>query len=201
MERFAAVGVLPGGERPIALAAGLALGYYGLLFIFDQWIFNGPPLPFGYYALNGGVTLTIFILIRWPRAATYLGRAYLPGVIAVLALVPILSGYLLVPPELYATRPWGLILSSEGLILRIVPILLVGLVLTAGYYRWPQIIVYTLGTTAVRVAALLLFNPTPDSSRTTGQLGGLPFILAVLSVETIGFLIGIVNLLLVLGRV
>jgi signal transduction histidine kinase len=176
---------MPNSARPLTIAAGLVLGYYGLLLIFDQWVFAAPPLPVSYYALNGGVALGILGLTLWPRATARLGRALLPGAIVVLALTPILSVYGLVPPALYEARPLGLILSSEGLVLRIVPILLVGLTLTAGYYREPQIVAYTLGTSAVRVGALFLFNPAPGRTAS----GELLFILGVLGVETISFLI------------
>ena len=41
-------------RRLLLLVTSLALGYHGLLTVLDHWVFLWPPLPLGYYVLNGG---------------------------------------------------------------------------------------------------------------------------------------------------
>lgn len=141
---------LAGDRQLLPLAAGLALGYQGLLWALDYWVFAWPPLPLGYYALNGAVALGVLGLALHP--ATRTDRRVVPLILSLMTLVPIVSAYLLVPPTLAAARPLGQLPGVAGLLMRLLPVLLLALVLTAWYYAWPQVLGFTLGSAALQLA-------------------------------------------------
>ena len=178
----------------LLLVTGLALGYHGLLTALDGWVFPWPPLPLGYYVLNGGTALGLLLLaLGLPPGARW-GRAVVPLVIGGLSLVPLWSTYLLVPTAVRATRPLGGPLATEGLVLRLLPVLGLALVLTAVHYHWPQVVGYCLGLALVQLG-WLVSQPTPGGLQPATVLGGRvilpPFInqLALQTVQTLGLLV------------
>ncbi len=142
---------------------------YSLLFFFADLVSARLPIPLGYYLLNAGTGVAVLILAWWPTAQARLGRALLPLVIGLLSVLPILSNYLLLPqfgpggPTGAPARGGGPpplpgpTLTAEGITLRLLPILLLAVVLTAWYYSRPQMIGYCLATSALCLG--LRFNP------------------------------------------
>jgi signal transduction histidine kinase len=179
-----------GDRRLILLAAAAAVAYHSLLFALDEWAFPWPPLPWSYYVLNSGAAALVLVLAGWQPVADRLGRALLPVVISLMALAPILSTYLLSDAD-RAARPLGLAFAAVGTALRIAPVLLLGLVLAAWYYRWLVVALYSLACAAVQIAALVLFA-TPGLPLIAG---GSPFAssiavqILVIIPETTAFLI------------
>jgi signal transduction histidine kinase len=173
----------------LPLAAGLALAYHLLLVVFDQWVFPWPALPPGYYVLNCGMALLALGLTA-ARTSERVVRATLPFVIVLLAMVPLLTTYLLVPPDQQAVRPLGVAFAAGGLTVRILPVLLLTLVLTAWYYRWPQVLIYNLGTAGVQIGLLLFVSSTAATASTESLLNSLVVIqLVVLAVQTVSLVI------------
>ncbi len=142
-------------RRLLLLVTSLTLAYQSLLGALDAWVFPWPPLPGGYYALNTAAPLGVLLGDLRPPLKARLGRAFLPLMIGVLGLAPLVSTYLLVPPAVRAARPLGGALATEGLVLRILPVLALVLVLTALHYRWPPVVGYSLGLAVVQGALLL----------------------------------------------
>jgi len=160
----------PSVVRLLYLAAWLWLGYLLLFFIIDRLFVRNPP-AFGYYALNTLCALLVLGLAWWHQAQVRLGRAFLPLVIILMSAMPILVNHLfatrVVAPGLGlgatpGPNPGGLPLppgpttSAEGMALRLLPMLFMALVLTAWQYRWPQVVLYSLGTAGLAIGLIVV---------------------------------------------
>jgi len=141
--------------RLLPPAALLWLAYSLLFFIADR-VAAPAPIPPAYYLLNASTGVVMLVLAWWQAAQAWLGRALLPLVIGLLSVLPILSNYLLLPrfgpggpfggPPPGGGPPLlpGPTLTAEGITLRLLPVLLLAVVLTAWYYHWPQVVGYCL---------------------------------------------------------
>lgn len=193
----------PGTVRLIYLAAWLWLGYLLLFFVIDRvFVRNAPPLQ--YYLINGLCALFVLVLARWRQAQTLLGQAFLPTVIGLMSAAPILTNHLiarLAPgpgpglgqgPE-GGLFPPGPTTSAEGMAMRLLPILFMALVLTAWQYRWPQVVLFSLGTAGLTLG-LLLFASGPGGLTVTlllssnGLSPGLFAGFLVAFIQTVSFL-------------
>src|SRR5579859_5522739 len=202
---------LPAPEAPVVrllpIAAALWLGYSLVFFAADQVAARLPISP-AYYLLNDSTGFLLLGLAWWPAAPARLGRAFLPLVIGLMSVPPLLSNYLLLPrfgpggpfgggaPRGSAPALPGPTLTAEGIALRLLPVLLLAVVLTAWHYRWPQVLLYCLGTAAVslslRLDPLLAGGGPPARSGDTSAAAPVsPFIasLIVVSVQTLCLLI------------
>jgi len=133
----------------LRIAASLWLGYLLVLAVFD-WNLSprGRPFLYGYYIMNGLTALLIFGLALWRQGQERLGRAFLPLMIILMSVSPIVGKYLLASDEIF---PGPLI--SIG----VQTILLIALVLTAWQYRWSHVAIFCLGTAGLNLGMLLLF--------------------------------------------
>src|SRR5438093_1216538 len=127
--------------------------------------------------MNALNALLVLGLAWWPRARALLGRAFLPVEIGLLSALPILANHLLAPRLPLGPGPGGgggdgsagggpfappgPTTSAEGMALRLLPVLFMALVLTAWQYRWPQVVLFSLGTASLTLG-LLLFASGPD---------------------------------------
>ncbi len=157
--------------RLLPYTVGLWLGYWLLFLVGDLWVTGDGLLPLPDYLLNASATLGALGLVAWSGGHERLGRAFLPLVIGLFTVLPILSTYLLVPRFSRPGQPPLLrsIFSAEGLALRILPVLLMALLLVAWQYRLPQVIGYSLGSAALSFGFVLI----PDRS-STAALGLIP---------------------------
>ncbi len=125
--------------------------YFLLLALVDQWSMRVrpdiQPLPVLYYIGHIFIALLILLLSRWQVLQQRVGRAFLPLLIALMSLGPIMIMVLLIP----ATTP-GPIVSAPGLFgLRALPMLCAGMVLTACTYSWRYVVGYVVGTSALMI--------------------------------------------------
>lgn len=169
----------PNAVRLVYLAAWLWLGYLLLFFLIDS-LFVREPLPPLYYTANALNALLVLGLGWWRQGRTLLGRAFLPAVIVLMSALPILASHLLVPhlvagsglgPGVAPGGPPvlpGPTTSAEGMALRLMPVLFMALVLTAWQYRWPQVVLFSLGTAALSLG--LLLSTSGPSGLTLGLL-------------------------------
>ncbi|MBN1991762.1 MAG: sensor histidine kinase [Anaerolineae bacterium] len=163
------IGLLP-------LTVGLWLGYLLALLLIDHLFYPHPVFPPLYYLLNGFNALVGLGLAWWPRGRSVLGRAFLPLVIGLLSVVPVVTAQLMTMrlPASPASGP-------EGVLLRIMPLLLMALILTAWQYGWRYVILFS-GGIALFTLGLHLFYFRP------GGLSLLPPV-TVLVIQTVSFLV------------
>ena len=160
----------------LRLAVALWLGYLFVLAVIDHTLYPHPVFPPHYYVINGLDALAVLGLARWRRGQQRLGGAFLPLVIALMSLVPAITGNIAVlgvPPG-PSNRP-------EVLMLRTLPILLVALILTAWQYPWIIVIAFSLGINLFALGLHLLFYRP-------GQASILPPLI-VLLIQTVSFLV------------
>lgn len=130
----------------LRLVAALWLGYLVVLSGMDHALFRRPVFGFHFYVINGLDALLVLGLTLGTRCRTALGRCFLPLIIALLAVVPVLTGNLVVlrmPPS-----PDG---NPEAIMLRLLPMMLMPLVVTAWRYQWRHVIIFILVLTAFHI--------------------------------------------------
>ncbi len=142
----------------LRLAVALWLAYLLVLLAIDHLLYPRPVFPPAYYALNGLTAVLILSLVLWSRAEARLKTTFLPLIIGLMALVPVFTSNLAVlglPPNA-ANRP-------ESIMLRILPVLFVALVLTAWQYRWPVVVLFSVGINLFSLGLHVLFQRPGDA--------------------------------------
>ena len=161
----------------VGIVVALWLGYLCFLASIDYTILARPVFSLPNYLINGSDALTVLGLCLWPRSKILLGRFFLPLVIILLSVVPIVSGNLVVlrmPPS-----PAG---NPEAILLRLLPMMLMPLILTAWKYSWKYAVIFTLATAGLNLGLHGWYY----------RSGGAPFMPPVAA-----FIIQAVNFLLV----
>ena len=160
----------------LCLVVVLWAGYLLVLAGIDHSIYPRPVFRLPFYLINVVDGLVVLGLTLWPRSRFLLGRCFLPLVIALLSVVPIVSGNLVVlgmPPS-----PNG---TPEAIMLRLLPMMLMPLVVTAWKYSWKHVVAFTLALAVFNVGLHgLYYRP-----------GGAPFLPPMLAfvIQTVSFLL------------
>jgi signal transduction histidine kinase len=162
--------------RLIRIAALLWLSYVLALAVIDHLLYPVPLFPTLYYVVNGLNALLVLGLAIWPSPRHWLGRAFLPGVIILMSVSPIIINQIF----LAGMQP-GPASIPENITLRLMPILFMALALTAWQYHWKQVVWFSLGLAAFRLG-LYYVLPRPAAQPT------LPPVTA-LTVQTISLLV------------
>jgi len=160
----------------LPVTAGLWLGYVLALLVIDRIFYIRPIFPPWYYLINASDALVVLGMAFWPPGRAWLGRAYVPLVIGLLSVVPVLMSQMVLmwlPPS-----PSG---GPEAMLVRTMPLLVMALVLTAWQYGWRMVIFFS-GGMAVLTLGLHLFFFRP------GGPSLLPPITVVI-MQTISFLV------------
>lgn len=162
--------------RLLYLALTLWLGYLAALALIDRFFYPHPIFPFQYYLINGLDVLVVLGLLRWSKEGGWAGRVVLPLVIGLMSVIPLLAGHLLL-----LSQPPGPANDPESLLLRLMPLLLMALILTAWQYRWGHVIIFSLGIAGFSMGLHLFFS----------RPGGAPLRapLTLLLIQTVSFLI------------
>lgn len=166
----------PNALALLPLTAGLWLAYLLALLVIDQLLGPRPIFPAWYYLLNGGAALGILGLSLWPQGRIQLGRIFLPLAIGLLSVAPVIMAQVVsmrLPPHQS--------ISPEAMLVRMMPLLLMALVLTAWQYSWRHVVLFS-GGMALFTLGLHLFFYRP------GGPSLLPQITMVL-IQTISFLV------------
>lgn len=161
---------------PLRLAVALWIGYLVTLMAIDHLFYPRPIFPPRYYLINGLDALVVLGLVTWRRAQVWLERAFLPLIIALMSLAPVITSNLAIlglPPSA-ANRP-------EAIMLRILPVLFIALALTAWKYRWQVVIAFSLGINLFSLGLHLLFYRPGGTSL-------LPPVTVVI-IQTVSFLV------------
>jgi len=160
----------------LALIVALWLTYLILLAGIDHLFFPRPVFRWPFYVINGVDGLVVLGLFLWSRSRVSPDRWLLPLVIILLSLVPITSGNLAVlrAPPSQAGNP-------EAIMLRLLPMMLMPLVLTAWKYTWNQVIAFTLAMAVFNVGLHCWFY----------RPGGAPFLPPLLAfiIQAVSFLV------------
>jgi signal transduction histidine kinase len=142
-------------SRVLHTAAWGWLSYLFLLACIDSYIYTGHPfmilLP--YYLINGGIALLFLGCSYWAWLQNSLKEYYVPLMLLIIAGLPIIANRLWIPP-----LPPGPMANIEGLTLRLLPVLFIGLVITAWHYSLAVVVLFALGTTGLEIA-LVRLNP------------------------------------------
>jgi signal transduction histidine kinase len=166
----------PAGVDFFPLAVVLWLAYLLTLTAIDVLSHPRPILPSIYYLIHLLDGLLVLALLHWPSGRAWMGEAFVPLVIGLLALVPIVVVNLLLPglPPTPATAP-------SSIQLRQMPLLLLALILTAWQYGWWAVLLYTGSVTLLTLGFHLTMMYPP----------GVPFWppLTVLMIQTVSFLV------------
>jgi signal transduction histidine kinase len=136
--------------RLIRLSAILWIGYLVVLAIVSQ-SFPGPQFTnLLYYGLLGAIALLCLGLAYWSWLQERLRKAFIPLVIAIITVMPIivshLTGYLF-PLGPRFTPP-------ESTVLAAFPFLFVGLLLVAWQYKWQYILFIILGIAGLNLGII-----------------------------------------------
>lgn len=116
-----------------------------------------PRSPFGpvylFYAANGVVVLLFLIFTHSDEIQRKLGQAFYPTLLLAISTAPILINVFLTP-----RFPNGPLANAEGMALRQLPVLFVALVLVAWEYDLLQVILFSLGTTALELGLIYFIS-------------------------------------------
>ncbi len=147
--------------RLIRFAAFLWLGYLIVLALINQAF--PPPLPsplppppqridFIYYIVQGFIAILCLILAYWPWVQEKLRRAFIPLIITIMTIMPIITHWLMI-----RFFPFNPQFSREGPVLTLLPFLFVGLLLVAWQYRWQYTLLIILGIAGLNLGVLWSF--------------------------------------------
>jgi len=172
--------------RLIRFAAILWIGYLVVLaFINVVSQVNLPPQQphhtdylyyIFYYILHGLIALLCLVLAYWPWIQERLREAFIPLVIAIVTVMP-----LIVNQFMGRLSPLGPRFGSpEGQVLAIFPFLFIGLLLVAWQYKWQHILFVILGIAGLNIGIMW----------SSAEPGTLPFqgVIAITLIQTVVFL-------------
>ncbi len=161
--------------RLLYLVMLLSAGYLVALAVIDHVFYPRPVFAPVYYQVNGLAILAALGLIFGSRNSPGLRAVFLPVVIFLLSVPPIVMGQLVTRriPPIQASGP-------ESVLLRTMPLLLMALILTAWQYGWRSVLLFTGSVTVFTLAVHLYFY--------RGGVSLLPP-LTILLIQTISFLV------------
>jgi signal transduction histidine kinase len=157
----------------LRMAAWLWLAYLVFMLGMDwlNYFYRPVPLPravllplYHYHASNGVLALIFFGLVYTSWIRTRVHSFFLPMMIGLMAVMPVLLSHIF-----NLQLPPGPLANVEGMILRQLPVLLIGLVLIAWHYNLAIMLGYSLG---VNLFDLLLIN-RPETIKIAGQLNAI----------------------------
>ncbi len=141
-------------------ASWIWLGYLCVLRLIDSILYVSAPQQIlgRYFLVNAGIAALFLGLSYWPWLQRVLKNFYVPLMLVVIGGLPIVAGRLWVP-----TLPLGPMSNVEGLTLRLLPILFIGLVIAAWQYSWPVIALFAVSTAGLEIA-LVLVQPMDNAT-------------------------------------
>ncbi len=139
--------------RVLRMAAWMWAAYLGALLLVDTLIHpHLPRLSVGLYYWGNGLAVLLFLaLAHWDWARENLGKTFLPLMILIISGAPILLHHTLVP-----RFPPGPLSNAEGMALRQLPVLFIGLALTAWRYQLPHVLLFSAATAILEMGLIIL---------------------------------------------
>ncbi len=144
-------------------AAWIWLGYLVLLLATEVYLSHMPIFSVSrFYLVNGSMALLFLFCALVPGLQTRLKGFYTPLMLVLIAGLPIAVNALLIGP-----LPPSPLSSIEGVTLRLLPVLLIGLIITAWQYAFPFVALYALLTTGLEIGLLMLLPPGNPNAMNT----------------------------------
>jgi len=144
--------VLPFPTKQLPRVALLLwVAYFFVLALVDWLLIDHHINVLFYYAfqLGNGLFILGLTLLPWPQF--WQRRAMMPVTLALMAILPTITVHLML-----RLAPSALLRSPDSMTLRLMPILLIGLLLTAWHYRWPSVVLFSLGIALLNFAGISL---------------------------------------------
>ena len=136
--------------RLIRFAAFLWIGYILVLALISQ-SFPGPQrTSLLYYVLLGYIALLCLCLAYWPWIQRKLKQAFVPVVIAIITVMPVIVNHLMGRLSPLGPR----FENPEGSVLAMFPFLFVALLLVAWQYKWQYILLVILGIAGLNLGVI-----------------------------------------------
>jgi signal transduction histidine kinase len=167
--------------RVMHIAAWVWLGYLLLLAGIDAYLYAGHPLVIlgRYYLVHGAIALLFLGFSYWSWIHKTLKAFYVPLMLLIIAGLPIVASRLWTRPF-----PPGPLSNVEGLTLRLLPVLFIGLVITAWRYPWSAVGLFALGTAVLDIALV-----TTNAINSPTQATATNAVIFVAIVRSISFLV------------
>jgi signal transduction histidine kinase len=153
---------LPDNMRVMRTAAWIWIVYLASLVIVDMFIYTRSlalPILLWYYIANG-TPAVIFLALAYSNWLKMLNRSLTPLMILLISATPILVNQLLglhLPPAPLA--------NLEGMVLRLLPVLFIGLILVAWHYSLPTMILYSVGLNIFELSIVLANSRLSDPNQ------------------------------------
>lgn len=150
-------------QRVLRLAAWMWVAYLVALVVVDSLIYiRAPRSPIGLYHLFNGFAALLFLgLAYWDKVRALLDDAYFPLMVLLISGAPIVLHHVFVP-----RFPPGPLANAEGMALRQLPVLFIGLVLTAWRYELSKVFVFGIATAVLELGILVLYARVPPNNMT-----------------------------------
>jgi signal transduction histidine kinase len=138
----------PDHLRVMRSAAWMWIVYLAALAVLDGFIYtSGPTTPVLWYHLINGIPALIFLGIAYSKWLENQPEHVTPWMILVISAAPILVN------QLFDLRlPQAPLSNLEGMVLRQLPVLFIGLVLVAWHYRRLVMLLYSVGINVFELA-------------------------------------------------
>jgi len=140
--------------RLLRLAGWVWLAYLAAIFVVDLFINPISPPLIAYYIYNGGSALLFLGLAYWQKGQARFKVILEALMLLLIAIFPIVINHMLVP-----RFPPGPLSNAEGMALRHLPVLFLGLVLVAWQYNWVDVFIYSIGITLLELITIAFFSP------------------------------------------
>ncbi len=167
--------------RVMHIAAWVWLGYLLLLAGIDAYLYAGHPLAIlgRYYLVHSAIALLFLGFSYWSWVQKSLKAFYVPMMLLIIAGLPIVASRLWLRPF-----PPGPLSNVEGLTLRLLPILFIGLVITAWQCHWSAVGLFAVGTAVLDISLVIINSITlpPQATATSA-------VIFVTIVRSISFLV------------
>jgi signal transduction histidine kinase len=146
----------PDSTRVMKMAAGIWLAYLICLLLIDVLIYSSRPAPggdvLGYHALNFAPAL-LFVALAFAQ-----GKIRRPQ-ITTLALILLISSAPVLVPNLFDLKlPPAPLSNLEGMVLRQLPVLMIGLVLVAWHYDGWMMALYAAAVNALELVLVFALD-------------------------------------------
>jgi len=165
----------------IRFAAVLWIGYLVLLAVISRSFPGLQRLNLLYYVALGSIAALCLILSYWNWIQERLRKAFIPLIVAIITILPVIFSNVIRRLLLAIPGPLGpRFTTPESLVLVVFPFLFVALMLVAWQYKWQYILLVILGIAGLQFGMIWSFTE-PGSP---GFLGGL----TVTLIQTVIFL-------------
>jgi signal transduction histidine kinase len=167
----------------IRIAAGLWLVYLGVSAAIDYSLKSPGQVERFFYIADSGIALFFLAVSFWPWFQNKLGKAFLPAMIVLICILPIIANQIAVRYLFPAPIP-----PPEAMLTRVEPFLIISLLLVAWQYQWQHILIFSLAIALINIGILWVFLPDNKGAFSAGLFA---IMTQVVSFLVVGFFINV----------